>query len=291
MKSLLPLLLAIIATNASSQVVINDVPSNTAAQQAVMPNGYPTVRHTNELRAIPANAPIMPANAAAARRQIPVKNISLNQNGAAHLSGSVRGLGMDTYHFSGEAGDRIDIISEKGKAMEYAIFRPDMGMRFGQHQILPQSGEYELRIVNNRKNAAHNKTPRYYAVTFRLTRANGATAPVVSAPAPVAQQAVAPAPMPVNTVSSQYNIHYICGSGDPLDASFQGNQVMLRQGSNHATLTLKPSASTPTVSVYTNGRLTLTTTQQNAQNQDKPDIQQLTLGKRKHLIVSNCIAQ
>lgn len=124
-----------------------------------------------ELQVIPEGAPEMTRNAYEQRSRIPVKTISLNAQGSARLVGAVRGLSMDVYQFSGNAGDVIKIISAKANAMEFAIFSPEMGARFGNHLVLPYTGVYELRIVNNRKDSARNQKARPYDVTFTLQRA------------------------------------------------------------------------------------------------------------------------
>lgn len=166
MKFLSPLVFAIATSVSAQQTVIE--PEHTPA----------TVNQTQTFQATSLNSSTtMPKSAWRARSRLPVKFIQLNDSDVARLSGHIRGLEMDIYHFYGNAGDVIDIINQHGKAMEYAIFRPDMGMRFGAHQVLPQTGEYELRIVNNRKNAARNKAKRAYAVTFRLIGNNGQEKP------------------------------------------------------------------------------------------------------------------
>lgn len=143
---------------------------STMAQQSLSNDVRVQARHSEELRILPEGSPAMTPKAYEQRSRIPVKQISLNAQGAARLVGSVRGLGMDTYQFSGNAGDVIRIISAKTTAMEFAIFSPEMGMRFGNYQVLPYTGVYELRIVNNRKDSARNRKARHYDVTFTLQR-------------------------------------------------------------------------------------------------------------------------
>lgn len=172
-KKLLSILLVAGLSTAYAQNNTQQNFSTSGVQTGIIGGAQPIevpVRNLHELREIPEGTPIMPPNAAKARQKIKARYINLNTKGEAVLSGTVRGLGMATYQFEGQAGDVIDIISSKSTAMEFAIFRPEMGMRFGNHQVLPESGTYELRIVNNRKNSAYDKTPRPYRVTFRLTR-------------------------------------------------------------------------------------------------------------------------
>lgn len=280
MKSLTTLLLAVCAGAACGQV-----PSQTASQQAVVgPNNTPVdVRHVNELQVIGPNHPVMSANAAAARSAIPVKHIQLGANGSAHLQGSVRGLGMDTYRFSGNAGDTIRIISKRGRAMAYAIFRPEIGMRFGNYQTLPVSGEYELRIVNNRKDAAYNKTPRHYAVTFTLNHDGGDYA------AQAAEEPMPAAERPVNaTLEPASSVSYVCGTGGSLTAAFQpGVQAVIQQNGKTLVLPYLATSSTETMSKYGKGHTILTVAHPQGKDQTNPDIQQLLQGKRTR--AKNCI--
>lgn len=128
----------------------------------------PAIRNRNLLKPIPPGTPIMPPNAAAARDRIGVQPLSFS-GGQAHISGSIRGLGIAAYSFSGSAGQSIRMVpNSKNFAMEFALFNPQMGMRFGSVHTLPYSGEYEVRIVQNHKNAAHSKTARPYDVTVYL---------------------------------------------------------------------------------------------------------------------------
>ena len=133
-------------------------------------NGQPVpARNLHQLSDIPADYPVMPRTAAQARGRIPVKQINV-VNGVAHLRGSVRGLGMDVYRFNANAGDKVVVTSNPPRAMEFAIFLPVTGTQFANGVILPESGVYELRIVNNRKKAARSKKAYPYNVTFTLTR-------------------------------------------------------------------------------------------------------------------------
>lgn len=148
-----------------------------------------TLQNIDQLQEIAPGTPIMPANAATERNKIAAKPLRLDANGTVRLSGAIRGLGMDIYHFSAQAGSRIRILNQRADAMQFAIFRPGMGMRFGNEQILPQSGAYELRIINDRKNAAHNRKAYPYAVTFTLSRGGAAVAPAAPMAKPVAAMA------------------------------------------------------------------------------------------------------
>ena len=139
----------------------------------------PAIRNRHLLKAIPPGTPIMPPNAAAARDRIGVRPLNFN-GGQAHISGSIRGLGIAAYSFSGSAGQSIRMVPNgKNFAMEFALFNPQMGMRFGSVHTLPYSGEYEVRIVQNHKNAARSKTARPYNVTVYLDgAADGMPMPV-----------------------------------------------------------------------------------------------------------------
>ena len=133
-------------------------------------NGQPVpARNLHQLQHIPANYPVMPRRAAQVRARIPVKQINV-VNGVAHLRGSVRGLGMDVYQFNANAGDRVVVTSNPPRAMEFAIFLPAAGTLFANGVVLPESGVYELRIVNNRKRAHRTKRAYPYNVKFTLTR-------------------------------------------------------------------------------------------------------------------------
>ncbi|MDO4777127.1 MAG: hypothetical protein Q4A06_06680 [Cardiobacteriaceae bacterium] len=139
------------------------------------------------LQNLPANTPVMPAHAAQKRRNIPVKNLDLSQ-GSARVSGSVRGLKTAIYRFHGQAGQTIHITrNQSTRQIDAGVFRPEDGKRFADGQVLPQNGEYELRIVNIRKDAARNKKPRRYDITFSLQGGgNPATdTPVQTGPADI----------------------------------------------------------------------------------------------------------
>lgn len=139
----------------------------------------PAIRNRHLLKAIPPGTPLMPPNAAAARDRIGVRPLNFS-GGQAHISGSIRGLGIAAYSFSGSAGQSIRMVpNSKNFAMEFALFNPQMGMRFGSVHTLPYSGEYEVRIVQNHKNAARSKTARPYNVTVYLDgAADGIAMPV-----------------------------------------------------------------------------------------------------------------
>lgn len=127
--------------------------------------------HSNDVQIQAQGAAPMPPKAYEQRSRQPVKQMQLDAQGTARLSGAVRGLDMDVYQFSGNAGDVVRIISAKATAMEFAIFSPAMGTRFANNLVLPHSGVYELRIVNNRKDSARNRKARPYSVVFTLSRA------------------------------------------------------------------------------------------------------------------------
>jgi len=161
----------------------------------------PAIRNRHLLKAIPPGTPIMPPNAAAARDRIGVRPLNFN-GGQAHISGSIRGLGIAAYSFSGSAGQSIRMVPNgKNFAMEFALFNPQMGMRFGSVHTLPYSGEYEVRIVQNHKNAARSKTARPYNVTVYLDgAADGMPMPVGQRSVPMSAAPMAMdgnEPMPV----------------------------------------------------------------------------------------------
>ena len=196
MKKTLALLLAIAASQAIAQ-------QRTTYRETYRVGGnqtVPAIRNQGQLTVVPPGTPIMPANAAAARSRINVRPLNFS-NGQAHISGSIRGLGIAAYHFSGVAGQSIRMVpNSKNFAMEFALFNEEMGMRFGPVHTLPYSGNYEVRIVQNHKNAAHSKKARPYNVTIYLDGgAGGASQPLpvpAGYPAAVPVQA-RPAPVPV----------------------------------------------------------------------------------------------
>ena len=198
MKKTLALLLAIAATQAIAQRTTYTETYRVGGNQTV-----PAIRNQGQLTVVPPGTPVMPPNAAAARSRINVRPLNFN-NGQAHISGAIRGLGIAAYHFSGVAGQSIRMVpNSKNFAMEFALFNPEMGMRFGAVHTLPYSGDYEVRIVQNHKNAAHSKKARPYNVTIYLDGgAGGASQPMpvpapaypVAAPVPVSPR---PAPVPV----------------------------------------------------------------------------------------------
>ena len=204
MKKTLALLLAIAATQATARTTYHET-YRVGGNQTV-----PAIRNQGQLTVVPPGTPIMPPNAAAARSRINVRPLNFS-NGQAHISGSIRGLGIAAYHFSGNAGQTIRMVpNSKNFAMEFALFNEEMGMRFGPVHTLPYSGNYEVRIVQNHKNAAHSKKARPYNVTIYLDGgAGGASQPLpvpasysagagvpVTRPAPVPVQPM-PAPVPV----------------------------------------------------------------------------------------------
>ena len=196
MKKTLALLLAIAATQAIAQRTTYTEPYRVGGNQTV-----PAIRNQGQLRVVPPGTPVMPPNAAAARSRINVRPLNFN-NGQAHISGAIRGLGIAAYHFSGAAGQSIRMVpNSKNFAMEFALFNPEMGMRFGAVHTLPYSGDYEVRIVQNHKNAAHSKKARPYNVTIYLDGgAGGASQPLpvpTSYPAGAGVPVTRPAPVPV----------------------------------------------------------------------------------------------
>lgn len=195
MKKTLALLLAIAATQATARTTYHET-YRVGGNQTV-----PAIRNQGQLTVVPPGTPIMPPNAAAARSRINVRPLNFS-NGQAHISGSIRGLGIAAYHFSGNAGQTIRMVpNSKNFAMEFALFNEEMGMRFGPVHTLPYSGNYEVRIVQNHKNAAHSKKARPYNVTIYLDGgAGGASQPLpvpASYPAGAGVPVTRPAPVPV----------------------------------------------------------------------------------------------
>ena len=195
MKKTLALLLAIAATQATARTTYHET-YRVGGNQTV-----PAIRNQGQLTVVPPGTPIMPPNAAAARSRINVCPLNFS-NGQAHISGSIRGLGIAAYHFSGNAGQTIRMVpNSKNFAMEFALFNEEMGMRFGPVHTLPYSGNYEVRIVQNHKNAAHSKKARPYNVTIYLDGgAGGASQPLpvpASYPAGAGVPVTRPAPVPV----------------------------------------------------------------------------------------------
>ena len=195
MKKTLALLLAIAATQATARTTYHET-YRVGGNQTV-----PAIRNQGQLTVVPPGTPIMPPNAAAARSRINVRPLNFS-NGQAHISGSIRGLGIAAYHFSGNAGQTIRMVpNSKNFAMEFALFNEEMGMRFGPAHTLPYSGDYEVRIVQNHKNAAHSKKARPYNVTIYLDGgAGGASQPLpvpASYPAGAGVPVTRPAPVPV----------------------------------------------------------------------------------------------
>ncbi|MDO4643406.1 MAG: hypothetical protein Q4A74_06150 [Cardiobacteriaceae bacterium] len=175
-KTAIVILAAIIGQAMAQQPVY--VETYTVGNQSI-----PAVRNQGQLSVIPPGTPIMPPNAAAARGRIHAKPLNFNNSGQAHISGAVRGLGMAAYHFIGQAGQSIRMVpNNKNFAMEFALFNPEMGMRFGSVHTLPYSGEYEVRIVQNHKNAAHSKKSRPYNVTVYLDGSAGNIMPSAGVP-------------------------------------------------------------------------------------------------------------
>lgn len=133
------------------------------------------------------STPLMPANAAKARNRIPAHTLNLN-NGSAQVSGSVRGLQAAVYRFQAPAGSIVRITRNNStREIDAGIFRPHDGKRFADGQVLPEGGEYELRIVNIRRDAARNKKPRRYNFTFSLQSGGhtGVDTPVQTGPADI----------------------------------------------------------------------------------------------------------
>ena len=195
MKKTLALLLAIAATQATARTTYHET-YRVGGNQTI-----PAIRNQGQLTVVPPGTPIMPPNAAAARSRINVRPLNFS-NGQAHISGSIRGLGIAAYHFSGNAGQTIRMVpNSKNFAMEFALFNEEMGMRFGPVHTLPYSGNYEVRIVQNHKNAAHSKKARPYNVTIYLDGgAGGASQPLpvpASYPAGAGVPVTRPAPVPV----------------------------------------------------------------------------------------------
>ena len=200
MKKTLALLLAIAATQATARTTYHET-YRVGGNQTV-----PAIRNQGQLTVVPPGTPIMPPNAAAARSRINVRPLNFS-NGQAHISGSIRGLGIAAYHFSGNAGQTIRMVpNSKNFAMEFALFNEEMGMRFGPVHTLPYSGNYEVRIVQNHKNAAHSKKARPYNVTIYLDGgAGGASQPLpvpASYPAGAGVPVTRPAPVPVQPMSA-----------------------------------------------------------------------------------------
>lgn len=142
---------------------------------------------THQLQPAGGNTAQMPANAARARGNIPVKTLDLSR-GSAKVSGSVRGLQTAVYRFHAPAGSIVDITRNNStKQIDAGIFRPSDGRRFADGQVLPEGGEYELRIVNIRRDAARNKKPRHYNFTFTLQSGGhpGTDTPVQTGPADI----------------------------------------------------------------------------------------------------------
>lgn len=261
------------------------VPSQTYHQQAVLKDGTPvTVRNTEGLQVITEGTPTMTNKAYEARRAIRSKQIQIDRNGNALLSGSVRGLGMDVYHFSGNAGDSIRILNQKGgTAMEFAIFRPDIGLRFGAHQVLPESGDYELRIVNNRRNLPQNKKAYPYHVKFTLVQGNGQS--VAPTQITTAQPAsAAPVVMTANVNGQGVALqNYVCSEGAFQATVVSKSQAIFSFKGKSVVLPFQPAASNQQTGVYGSGHLVLET----LGYQDRPIIARLIANG--HVSRQNCM--
>lgn len=150
------------------------VPSNSYIQEKVVLNttNLP-LRSIDEvpvedLTVIPPGTPLMTSSASVEREKIPARKVKSTQQGG-RLNGQIRGLKVDVYHFNAAAGQRVRISRNKSDPyLEYGVFSPSLGMHFVTGQVLPATGMYELRIVQNRRDAARNKTPRSYDVIFNL---------------------------------------------------------------------------------------------------------------------------
>lgn len=109
----------------------------------------------------------MPDYAFKARSKLPVSYIADPDQTALVLSGAIKGLSVKIFQFHGKAGQTV-YLQKTGKEIEMAIFRPDGGEKFHHGQVLPETGVYELRIVNVRKDAAKTRRPRPYSLVFYL---------------------------------------------------------------------------------------------------------------------------
>lgn len=121
-----------------------------------------------DLTVIPPGTPLMTSTASMEREKIPTRQLKSTQQGG-RLSGQIRGLKVDVYHFNATAGQQVHISRNNSYPyLEYGVFSPSLGMHFATGQVLPATGMYELRIVQNRHDAARNKTPRSYDIVFNL---------------------------------------------------------------------------------------------------------------------------
>lgn len=142
---------------------------------------------THDLQQQNLSAPRMPANAAKARSRIRTHSLDLS-GGSTRVSGSVRGLQAAVYRFHAPAGSTVRITRNNStREIDAGVFRPTDGRRFADGQVLPEGGEYELRIVNIRRDAARNKKARRYNFTFSLQGGGhpGTDTPVQTGPADI----------------------------------------------------------------------------------------------------------
>lgn len=267
--------------------------SSFAVGQNYSINGKPimTVRNQDQLREIPPGTPIMPAQAAVIRNAIPAKTLHF-VNGKARLSGIIRGLNMAAYRFYGHAGEHIKIVPNGNNyAMEFALFDPQRGMRFGSVHTLPENSEYEVRIVQTRKNAAYNKKAYKYDVSVYLNKqaqipstmikqsTASHTGPAIVMPAATVttttttvtnaqKMAVSPAPVSVNNTQTAAmsgkgkSRHYRCQNGTTLLVEyFNLNSKMpiavIRSNQGNISLTLDAGQSVGKNIIFTDSSHTL----------------------------------
>lgn len=241
-----------------------------------------TVRNQNQLTEVPPGTPIMPARAAAVRNAIPARALHF-VNGKTRLIGTIRGLNMAAYRFYGHAGDHIRIVPNGNNyAMEFALFDPQRGMRFGAVHTLPESSEYEVRIVQTRKNAAYNKKAYKYDVNVYLAagnkdgtltrnrqppvQVNNAALTTNSGVSHAQKMAVSPGPVSVsgqNSVSAKgKSRHYRCQNGTTLlieyfNVNSKIPTAVIRSTQGDITLTLDPRQSIGQNIIFTDTAHTL----------------------------------
>lgn len=90
---------------------------------------------------------------------------------SVHYSGEVRGNDYDVYTFSARKGQKVQAVISAGRVYGY-LFGPGISDSVSLDKyspdvdgdgmyILPESGKYELRVLQTRNDARRNKVKKY----------------------------------------------------------------------------------------------------------------------------------
>lgn len=85
---------------------------------------------------------------------------SPNNKLVKNIKGKISGYDFNAYHFTAQKGQVLTLTLSTNGNVEPFLFGYD-DYRYGQPYVLPETADYEVRVVQPRNSARKNKTAEY----------------------------------------------------------------------------------------------------------------------------------